>query len=142
MAMSRFLLVAALLMGALGLSAAAEVSRDDSAAIRAVVTEQLDAFARDDAVRAFSLATPAIRARFGTAEAFLEMVRSDYAVVYRPRSIEFDTSVVIEGEIVQPVKMIDAQGAAWIALYPMQRQADGTWRINGCQLARITGRST
>jgi hypothetical protein len=107
-----------------------------------VITEQLDAFARDDAPRAFSLATPAIRARFGTPEAFLDMVRTDYAAVYRPRSVEFDESVVIEGEVMQPVRMIDAHGAAWIALYPMERQADGTWRINGCQLARITGHST
>jgi hypothetical protein len=138
----RFILIAALFVTALSFTHAAEVSADDSAAIRAVITEQLDAFARDDAARAFALATPGIRARFDTPEAFLEMVRTAYPVVYRPRSVEFDASVIIEGEIMQPVRMIDAQGAAWIALYPMERQANGTWRINGCQLARITGRST
>lgn len=137
----RFLLIAPLLICALAVSNAAEVSADDSAAIRAVVREQLEAFARDDAARAFSLATPGIRARFGTPEAFLEMVRTAYPVVYRPRSVEFDASVIIEGEVMQPVRMIDAQGMAWIALYPMERQADGKWRINGCQLARLTGRA-
>jgi hypothetical protein len=137
----RTLVIAALLLCALTLSNAAEISADDSAAIRAVIREQLDALARDDAARAFSLATPGIRARFGTPDAFLEMVRTAYPVVYRPRSVEFDASVIIEGEVMQPVRMIDAQGAAWIALYPMERQADGQWRINGCQLARIAGRA-
>jgi hypothetical protein len=138
---SRFLLLVSLLVGAWALSSAAEVSQDDSVAIHAVVQEQLEAFARDDAAHAFSLATPGIRARFGTAEAFLEMVRTDYPVVYRPRSVEFEAPVTIEGEVMQPVRMIDAQGAAWIALYPMERQADGKWRINGCQLAKLTGRA-
>jgi len=119
---------------------AADVSVADAAAIRAVVSQQLDAFARDDARRAFSLATDGIRARFGTAEAFMAMVRSDYPVVYRPRNIEFDKPLVIEGEIVQPVRMVDDQGAAWVALYPMARQANGVWRINGCQVARLGGR--
>lgn len=139
---SRFLLIVPLLVGVAALASAAEVSRKDSLAIRQVIQEQLDAFARDDAARAFSLATPGIRARFGTPEAFLEMVRAAYPVVYRPRSIEFDASVILEGEVMQPVRMIDAEGAAWIALYPMERQANGTWRINGCQLARLNGRAT
>jgi hypothetical protein len=121
-------------------AAAADVARKDAEAIRAVVSEQLDAFARDDARRAFSLATDGIRARFGTAEAFLDMVRTEYPVVYRPRNIEFDQPVVIENEVMQPVRMIDAEGAAWIALYPMARQRNGAWRINGCQLARLGGR--
>ena len=121
-------------------AAAADVTRKDAEAIRAVVSEQLDAFARDDAPRAFALATDGIRARFGTAEAFIAMVRAEYPVVYRPRNIEFDQPVVIENEIMQPVRMIDAEGAAWVALYPMARQPNGLWRINGCQLARLGGR--
>src|SRR5215216_51751 len=118
----------------------AEVSTADAAAIRMVVQQQLDAFARDDARRAFALATSGIRERFGTAEAFLAMVRADYPVVYRPRRVDFEKPVVIEGEIVQPVRMIDADGVVWIAVYPMERQKNGTWRINGCQVARVAGR--
>jgi hypothetical protein len=136
----RAVLLAFALLTASYAACGAEVSRRDAAAIRAVVSDQLDAFARDDARRAFSLATEGIRAHFGTAEAFMAMVRSDYAVVYRPRKVEFDKPVVIEGEVMQPVRMIDGQGAAWIALYPMERQANGRWRINGCQVARLAGR--
>ena len=68
------------------------------------------------------------------------MVRTAYPVVYRPHSVQFEKPVVVEGEVIQPVRMTDAEGRAWIALYPMQRQADGGWRINGCQLARLAGR--
>lgn len=119
---------------------AEEVSREDALAIRAVIAEQLDAFAKDDAPRAFLLATAGIRARFGTPEVFIDMVRTDYPVVYRPKSVQFEEPVIIDGEFIQPVKMTDAEGRAWIALYPMQREADGGWRINGCQLARLPGR--
>ena len=46
------------------------------------------------------------------------------------------------GELVQPVRMTDADGRAWMALYPMEQQPDGTWRINGCQLGRLPARET
>ena len=88
------------------------------------------------------LATPGIRATFGDAETFMEMVRTQYAVVYRPRSVAFDAPLVIHGELVQPVRLTDAEGRAWLALYPMQRQPDGSWRTNGCLLERFAGTRT
>ncbi len=137
--MVRTFALALLLSGLAAASPAAEVSPEDATAIRAVITEQLDAFARDDARRAFSLATSGIRERFGTPEVFMDMVRTGYPVVYRPRSVQFQKPAVIDDEVIQPVRMTDAEGNAWIAFYPMQRQADGGWRINGCQLARARG---
>ena len=66
------------------------------------------------------------------------MVRSEYPVVYRPRTVTFDAPVPLDDddELVQPVRMTDADGRAWIALYPMQRGPDGVWRTNGCQLRK------
>src|SRR5205085_3973530 len=119
-----------------------EVTRGDAATIRAVISEQLDAFRRDDGPRAFSLATAGIRAQFGTPEAFMQMVRSGYPVVYRPRSVSFETPELIDGTVIQPVRMTDEAGRAWLALYPMKREADGTWRTDGCQLGRLPGRET
>ncbi len=121
-------------------TAHAEVPPEDEAAIRAVITEQLAAFARDDGERAFSLATPGIRERFGTPEVFMDMVRTGYPVVYRPKSVQFEKPALVHGEVVQPVRMSDAEGRWWIAFYPMERQADGRWRINGCQLRRLPER--
>ena len=122
--------------------AAADIENRDAQAIRDVVSEQLDAFARDDATRAFSYATPEIRSQFGTADAFMTMVRKSYPAVYRPRSVQFEKPANIAGEIIQPVRLTDAEGRAWLALYPMQRDRNGTWRINGCQLARAAGVAT
>ena len=115
------------------------VAPEDARAVREVIEAQLDAFRKDDAARAFSLASPGIRATFGTPENFMEMVRTSYAVVYRPRSVAFEAPVAIDGQVVQPVRMTDAEGRAWLALYPMQRQPDGTWRTNGCQLWKLAG---
>lgn len=114
---------------------------EDTQAIRKVIEAQLDAFRRDDAAGAFSLATPGIRETFGTPENFLAMVRASYAVVYRPQSVRFEPPVMIEGEVVQPVRLTDAEGRAWLALYPMQRQPGGEWRTNGCRLARVAGQT-
>jgi hypothetical protein len=138
----RSLILAFLVFGCAAASPAADVSAEDARAIRAVITEQLDAFARDDGARAFSLATSGIRERFGTPETFMAMVRTGYPVVYRPQSVQFEPPAVVDGEVIQPVRMTDADGQAWIAFYPMQRQADGAWRINGCQLERLRGQRT
>jgi len=138
--MARSLFLAFLLLATA--SIAAEISKEDAAAIRAVISEQLDAFARDDGPRAFSLATAGIRAQFGTPEVFMEMVKSQYAVVYRPKSVHFDAPELVEGEVVQPVKMTDAAGRQWLAIYPMRREADGRWRTNGCLLHRLPGVQT
>jgi len=135
----RSLTLAFCLFGFAVASPAADVSPADAAAIRAVIAEQLDAFARDDGPRAFALATSGIRAQFGSPEVFMEMVRTGYPVVYRPKSVQFEQPAVVDGEVIQPVRMTDADGESWIAFYPMLRQADGRWRINGCQLERLRG---
>ena len=140
--LARSLLSALLLFGPVAPSSAAEVSREDAAAIRAVISEQLEAFARDDGPRAFSLATAGIRAQFGTPEVFMEMVKSEYPVVYRPKSVRFEPPELVEGQVVQPVRMTDAAGRAWIAVYPMRREADGRWRTDGCLLHRLPGLQT
>ena len=130
----------AVLLSACASAQAQELSKDDALAIRTVVTEQLDAFRRDDGERAFSLATAGIQAKFGSPEVFMEMVRTGYPVVYRPGSVHFAEPEILEGIVVQPVRMTDDEGRAWIAVYPMQRQPDGGWRIDGCELARLQGR--
>ena len=138
--MLRPLLLALLCFGFVAATPAEEVSTADAAAVRAVITEQLAAFARDDARHAFSLATSGIRERFGTPEVFMDMVRTGYPVVYRPQSVQFELPAIVDGMVIQPVRMTDAAGDAWLALYPMERQPDGMWRINGCQLVKLPGR--
>jgi hypothetical protein len=135
--MFRYFLCVLALLAAMP-SPAAEISKEDAAAIRKVISEQIDAFAHDDGARAFSLATAGIQAQFRTPEIFMEMVRSQYAVVYRPKSVQFQVPEIVEGQVVQPVRMTDAEGQVWLAVYPMRREAGG-WRTDGCLLHRLPG---
>jgi uncharacterized protein DUF4864 len=131
----------ALLLAALPLVASAQaISPTDARMIRAVIEAQLDAFKHDDAGRAFSYAAPGIRQTFGTPQNFLEMVRTQYAVVYRPSRVEFEQPLIAQGDVVQPVRFTDAEGNLWLAIYPMEREKNGVWRINGCYLDRLGSR--
>jgi hypothetical protein len=120
----------------------APVPAADAKAIEEVIRAQLAAFAKDDARKAFSYAAPGIRQMFGTPENFLAMVRTGYPVVYRPAAVNFLKPTGGDGEVIQPVRMSDADGTRWIALYLMQRQADGSWLTNGCRLQRSEGQVT
>lgn len=134
---------ALLLLALAPLPAASQaISPEDARAVREVIEAQLDAFQKDDAERAFALATPGIRETFGSADSFLAMVKRAYAVVYRPKSVQFAEPLLIEGQLIQRVMMTDAEGRLWMAMYPMQKQPDGTWRTNGCQIGRVYGLRT
>jgi hypothetical protein len=141
--MRRALIATALVLAlAPALAGAQAVSDADARAVRQVIEAQLAAFRRDDARRAFSYAAPGIRDSFGTPEKFMAMVREQYAVVYRPRSVSFEEPLIVGEDLVQPVRMTDGYGHAWMANYPMAKQPDGSWRINGCHLARLPARET
>ena len=114
----------------------APVSAADEARIRAVLAGQLAAFQRDDANAAFAVASPAIQQIFQTPDIFMQMVKTGYAPVYRPRKVEFRGLVDTGGIPVQRVYLVGPDGVPVIALYPMERQADGNWRIDGCTLVR------
>lgn len=117
---------------------AAEPSRPvpsaDRAAIRDIIGRQVAAFRRDDGESAFALASPRVRQQFGSAANFIVMVQNGYAAVYRPREFAFGELTVEGGEAVQEVHVTGPDGAPATAVYLMQRQADGAWRIDGCVL--------
>ena len=130
----RALLATLTVMASLIQPAAAQPSPADEAAIHSTISGQLDAFRRDDADGAFAFAAPAIQGMFGTASNFLAMVQQGYRPVYRPRSTDFTTLTDENGEIVQLVELIGPDGLAYTARYTMEHEADGSWRISGCQL--------
>ena len=135
--MRRFVLALWLAVATVGSVAALELAPAERAAIRGVFEAQLYAFRRDDGVAAFGYASPSIRAMFRTAERFMNMVREGYAPVYRPRRVEFRDVVSWRGRITQRVYLVGPDGAPVIANYLMERQADGTWRIDGCILEEV-----
>ena len=108
-----------------------QAAADDSTDIQKVISDQIAAFQRDDGAEAFSYASPNIRRMFGNADTFMRMVRQGYPSVYRPQSFEFQEVVEIEGRLVQDVLFVGPSGEVEIGSYLMERQPDGTWRING-----------
>ena len=108
----------------------------DKGAIQSVIRRQLDAFRRDDAAAAFSLASPTIQAAFGTPTQFLAMVRSTYAPVYRPRAVDFTTLSVEAAGPTQQVELIGPDGLGYTATYILEKESSGEWRINGCTLVQ------
>lgn len=114
----------------------------DDKAVQTVVQNQLAAFAKDDADKAFSYAAPELRKSIGNSAAFMALVKTSYPVVYRPASVAFLKPESKGDDAVQRVQMLDASGASWLAIYSLQRQKDKSWRINGCVLVENKGRST
>ncbi len=109
---------------------------EDVARIRGVIHRQIDALRRDDARAAFALVSPEAQAEFGTPERFLEAVRSSCRPAYRPVRVAFVGLVVLGDDVIQEVRLTDDQGVSWLAYYGMERQGDGSWRMNGCNLAQ------
>ena len=122
--------------------AAQAVSPPDARAVREVIQAQLKALAADDAVRAFSYASPTIRSQFGDAANFMAMVKAGYPMVLRPAATAFFQPEAADGSVMQAVQLRGRDGRAWLATYELQRQPDGRWRINGCVVQADTGKSS
>ena len=115
-----------------GLQTAA--AEPDQQAIEQTIRGQMDAFQRDDAPGAFAFAAPGTQQRFGDAGTFLDMVRRAYQPVYHPHGVDFTRLSTQDGTIMQSVELIGPDGAAYTALYTMEHEADGSWRILACML--------
>ncbi|MBM3517082.1 MAG: DUF4864 domain-containing protein [Alphaproteobacteria bacterium] len=115
---------------------AQERAEGDRAAIAAVISQQIEAYQRDDGAAAFAFASPAIQNLFQTPQNFLDMVRRDYQPVYRPKEVRFRALEIIEGRLVQKVFLVGPDGVPVVAAYFMEQQAAGDWRIGGCLLLR------
>jgi len=114
----------------------------DIMAIRSVIEQQIAAFARDDGVAAFSYASPNIRALFGSPEAFMSMVKAGYQAVYRAQQLTFKRTRARHGQIVQGLVVVGPDGLPVLAVYFMERQPLGDWRIDGVQMLALPGRTT
>jgi hypothetical protein len=126
-----------LLIGLAPASSFAQGAEAERSAIRQVIESQLAAFQRDDAAGAYAFASPTIQQKFINPTIFMEMVRTGYAPVYRPQAVEFRELELREGIWLQHVYLVGPRGEPVIAVYEMQQQPDGSWRINGCYLVAV-----
>ena len=128
--------IAALLVAIIVGFSAVPAYADDVAVAQGVILAQVLAFARDDAAAAYAQAAPAIREIFPAPDIFMSMVQNGYAPVYRHKSFEFGESKSEGNSIAQRVHIVDANGEAWEALYTLELQADGSYKITGCSLLK------
>lgn len=122
-------------------ASAAVLTDSDARAVRAVIEGQLDAFAADDAERAYSYASAAIRTQFADAATFMAMVRSGYPMVVRPATVTFFQPVRVDDTVLQKLQLRDRAGRLWQATYQLEQQARVGWRINGCEVVADSGKS-
>ena len=109
---------------------------DDVTAAQSVIRSQEQAFGRDDAGAAYSHAAPAIRQIFPRADIFMLMVQNQYAPIYRHKSFEFGEARSEGNWVAQRVHIVDANGEAWEAMYTLEQQSDGSFKITGCTLLK------
>jgi len=109
---------------------------DDVTTAQGVIRAQEQAFGHDDAAAAYSYAAPAVKQIFPAPDIFMSMVQNGYAPVYRHKSFEFGDSKIEGSSVAQRVHIIDANGEAWEALYTLEQQADGSYKITGCSLLK------
>ena len=105
-----------------------------------VVEGQLQAFAVDDGSKAYTFAAPLVHQVFPTVDVFMSMVKGGYRPVYRNSEHHF--SEVAPDTIGRPavhVMLTAEDGKHWEAVYSIEQQADGTWKIAGCYLRMAPG---
>jgi len=127
-----------LLISAVNGAAAEAMHPSDVQAIRIVIQSQLDAFEEDDAVKAFDLAAASTRVQLGDAENFLRLIKEKYPPIYRHRLAVFSAPEMVDGYALQIVRLTDRDNLVWLAVYRMQRETDGNWKIEGCRLLETT----
>lgn len=137
---ARMSLIAAAVAASLGAARAGDVSPADKTLIDSVIDSQIGALRHDDGTTAYGFASPTIQRIFPTVDGFMGMVRKGYPQVYRPQRYTFSTlDTDAAGRPAQHVIIVGPDGKTYEAIYSMQRQPDGSWKIDGCSIAELQG---
>lgn len=116
------------------------VSDADAAEFQRIISGQIAAFNADDGPAAYAFAAPLIQQIFPTPDVFMAMVKKGYQPVYRQKTYAFSkVETDSAGRPNQFVDILDMNGKTWTAVYTMERQPDGSWKISGCMLVEAPG---
>ncbi|MGB3139936.1 MAG: DUF4864 domain-containing protein [Aestuariivirga sp.] len=129
------------LLGFLSVTAFTQsISETEKTEFQRIITAQISAFRADDGQTAYGYAAPVVRNIFPTPEIFISMVKRGYGPVYRPQSFSFTEALIdAMGRPAQKMLVVGPDGKTYEALYSMEKQPDGTWRISGCTLLEVPG---
>ena len=117
---------------------------NDAATARGVIESQIEAFLANDMATAYSLAAPSIKRLYPDQDRFSAMVRRGYQPVYRPGNYAFGRGKIAPdgAGVVQEVLISGPDGEDWTALYSLERQPDGSFKINGVQMIKAAAPQT
>jgi hypothetical protein len=134
-------ILAGVLLAFMSVAALAQsVSEAEKTEFQRIIAAQISAFRADDGPTAYSFAAPVVRSIFPTPEIFMSMVKRGYPQVYRPQSFNFTEALIDPlGRPAQKMLVVGPDGKTYEALYSMEKQPDGSWRISGCTLLEIPG---
>ncbi len=119
---------------------AEDINQSDKAAVQQVIGGQLEAFKAEDGAMAYSFAAPIVTKAFPTVEKFMAMVKGGYQPILQNRKYTFGKAKIDTlGRPAQHVTITAADGKRYEAVYAMQKQADGSWKIAGVQMVEIPG---
>jgi hypothetical protein len=111
-------------------------------AAQSTIDAQIKAFLRDDNAAAYNYAAPSIKSIFPTLESFMAMVTGAYQPVQKPRSFSFGEFEEAGSVIVQQVLIVGPDGKDYEAVYTLELQPDGQYRITGVSLRASYSMST
>jgi hypothetical protein len=107
------------------------------------IEAQLKAFQADDNALAYSYAAPNIHRIFPTVDAFMGMVSRGYTPLAKPRNYAFGKfEEPRAGSVIQQVLIVGPDGKDYEAVYTLELQPDGTYRITGVSMRASNSLST
>jgi len=112
-------------------------------AAQSSIDSQLKAFRAGDDAAAYSFAAPNVKRIFPTLEHFMAMVTGAYQPVHQPRSYAFGkVQELSPTSIIQQVMVVGPDGKDYEAVYTLELQPDGVFRITGVSLRASNSFST
>jgi hypothetical protein len=111
---------------------------------QSTIESQFRAFRAGDGDLAYSYAAPTIQRMFPTADIFMGMVERAYQPVRNPRNYAFGKVEEMGSgkKIAQQMLLTGPDGKEYEALYTLELQPDGIWRITGVSLKASNALST
>lgn len=133
--MRKLVFLLAMELGLAGLLAGGARAQTGDAASQNIVTQQLEAFLAGDFAQAYSYASPDIKKIYPTLDRFMSMVQTGYLPVLRPGNYAFGRFQQMEdGRQLWEVLIRGPDGKDYTAAYYMEKQPDGSWKVDAVSL--------
>jgi hypothetical protein len=112
-------------------------------AAQTAIDGQLKALSTNNGTLAYSFAAPNVQRIFPTVDTFMNMVTNGYPPVRKPQSYAFGkVQEISPTSIIQQVLIVGPDGKDYEAVYTLELQPDGVFRITGCSLRASNSLST